>query len=42
MRKLEIGVVYKHFKGNLYRAEDIATHSDSAARRLQKSILHTI
>ena len=29
MRKLEIGAVYKHFKGNLYRVEDIAKHSET-------------
>lgn len=29
MRKLEIGAVYKHFKGNLYRAEDVARHSET-------------
>lgn len=29
MRKLEIGAIYKHFKGNLYKAEDIATHSET-------------
>ncbi len=29
MRKLEIGSVYKHFKGNLYKVEDVATHSET-------------
>ena len=29
MRKLEIGAVYKHFKGNLYRVEDVAKHSET-------------
>ena len=29
MRNLEIGAVYKHFKGKLYRVEDIATHSET-------------
>ena len=29
MRNLEIGKVYKHFKGNLYRVEDIAIHSET-------------
>ena len=29
MRELEIGVVYKHFKGNLYRVEDVAKHSET-------------
>ncbi len=29
MRKLEIGTVYKHFKGNLYRVEDVAKHSET-------------
>ena len=29
MRKLETGVVYKHFKGNLYMVEDIAKHSET-------------
>jgi len=29
MRKLEIGKVYRHFKGNLYRVEDVATHSET-------------
>ncbi len=30
MRELQIGGVYKHFKGNLYRVEDIAKHSESS------------
>ena len=29
MRKLEIGSVYRHFKGNLYRVEDVAKHSET-------------
>ncbi len=29
MRKLQIGKVYRHFKGNLYRVEDIAKHSET-------------
>lgn len=29
MRNLEIGALYKHFKGKLYRVEDIATHSET-------------
>ncbi len=29
MRKLEIGAVYKHFKGNIYRVEDVAKHSET-------------
>lgn len=29
MRKLEIGAVYKHFKGNLYKVEDVAKHSET-------------
>lgn len=29
MRKLEIGAVYKHFKGKMYRVEDIAKHSET-------------
>ena len=29
MRKLEIGKVYRHFKGNLYKVEDIAIHSET-------------
>ena len=29
MRKLEIGKTYKHFKGNLYKVEDIAKHSET-------------
>ncbi len=29
MRKLEIGAVYKHFKGNLYRVEDVAKCSET-------------
>ena len=29
MRELEIGAVYKHFKGNLYRVEDVAKHSET-------------
>ena len=32
MRKLEIGSVYKHFKGNLYRVEDVATHSETGEK----------
>lgn len=29
MRKLRIHGVYKHFKGDLYLVEDIATHSET-------------
>ncbi len=29
MRKLEIGKIYRHFKGNLYKVEDVATHSET-------------
>lgn len=29
MRKIEIGAIYKHFKGNLYRVEDVAKHSET-------------
>ena len=29
MRKLEIGKVYRHFKGKLYKVEDVATHSET-------------
>lgn len=29
MRNLEIGAVYKHFKGKMYRVEDIAKHSET-------------
>ena len=29
MNKLKINGIYKHFKGNLYLVEDIATHSET-------------
>ena len=29
MRELEIGAVYRHFKGNLYLVEDVAKHSET-------------
>ncbi len=29
MKELKIKGVYKHFKGNLYLVEDIATHSET-------------
>ena len=29
MRDLEIGAIYKHFKGSLYRVEDVAKHSET-------------
>lgn len=29
MRKLEIGKIYRHFKGNFYRVENVATHSET-------------
>lgn len=29
MRELKIGGVYKHFKGNLYKVEDVAKHSET-------------
>lgn len=29
MRELEIGAIYKHFKGNLYSVEDVAKHSET-------------
>lgn len=29
MRQLEIGKIYKHFKGNCYKVEDIAKHSET-------------
>lgn len=32
MRELKIGKIYKHFKGNLYRVEDVATHSENCEK----------
>ncbi len=29
MREIEIGAVYRHFKGNFYRVEDVAKHSET-------------
>lgn len=29
MRELEIGKIYRHFKGNLYRVEAVAKHSET-------------
>lgn len=29
MRELKIGGIYQHFKGNRYRVEDVATHSET-------------
>ena len=29
MREIEIGGIYRHFKGNLYRAIDVAKHSET-------------
>ena len=29
MRELKIGRIYRHFKGNLYKVEDVARHSES-------------
>ena len=29
MRELKIGGVYKHFKGNMYRVEGVAKHSET-------------
>lgn len=29
MQELKIGKIYKHFKGNLYRVEDVAKHSET-------------
>ena len=29
MNELKIGKIYRHFKGNLYRVEDIAKHSET-------------
>ena len=29
MRELKIGSVYKHFKGNLYKVEGVAKHSET-------------
>lgn len=29
MRELKIGNTYRHFKGNLYKVEDIARHSET-------------
>ena len=29
MRELKIGGVYKHFKGNLYKVEDVAKYSET-------------
>ena len=29
MRTLQIGKTYKHFKGNIYKVEDIAKHSET-------------
>jgi len=32
MRELKIGGVYRHFKGNLYRVEGEATHSETGEK----------
>ena len=29
MRELKIGRIYRHFKGNLYKVEDVARHSET-------------
>ena len=29
MEEVKIGKVYRHFKGNLYKVEDVATHSET-------------
>lgn len=29
MQELKIGGIYKHFKGNLYKVEDVAKHSET-------------
>ena len=29
MRELKIGGVYKHFKGNMYKVEGVAKHSET-------------
>ena len=29
MRELKIGKIYRHFKGNLYKVEDVAIHSET-------------
>ena len=29
MQELKINGIYKHFKGNLYMVEDVATHSET-------------
>ena len=29
VREIEIGAVYRHFKGNYYKVEDIARHSET-------------
>ena len=29
MRELKKGGIYRHFKGNLYKVEDVATHSET-------------
>ena len=32
MNEIKVKSIYKHFKGNLYLVEDIATHSETRER----------
>ena len=39
-RKIEVGKIYKHFKGNLYKVIDIAYDSESSDKNLKKIVVY--
>lgn len=40
MRKIKIGKIYKHFKGNLYIVLDIVNDSNSNDNELKKIVIY--
>ena len=40
MRKVEIGTLYKHFKGHIYKVIDIVNDCESTSDKLEKVVIY--